>query len=90
MHEEIVRILSVVPRAGMNGLVRKNCIPSFVLATRLVWLRHRCCKSGDYTQAEGLRPGSSATARRLEDAASGDLGALLLRRHVREIWLLTL
>ena len=43
MHEEIVRILSFVPRAGMNGLVRKNCIPSFVLATRLVWLRHRCC-----------------------------------------------
>jgi hypothetical protein len=43
VHEEIVRILSFVPRAGMNGLVRKKRIPSFVLATRLVWLRHRCC-----------------------------------------------
>jgi len=57
-------------------------------ATRMV--KASLLQAGDYTQTEGLRPGSSATARRLEDAASGELGALLLRRHVREIWLLTL
>jgi len=52
VHEEIVRILSFVPRARMNGLVRKTAYRlSFVLSSNLY-----SCFSADRARPHGWCP----------------------------------